>query len=82
MAKPERRDVVPNKDKGWDVTKPGVERPVSHHDTQADAETAAKRDLGQHGGGEAVIHRPDGTIRDKDTVPPVKDPFPPRDSKH
>jgi hypothetical protein len=29
-----------------------------------------------------VIHGRDGRIRDSDTVPPAKDPHPPRDTKH
>jgi hypothetical protein len=78
-----RRDVVPGKGdkKGWDVTKPGAKRPASHHDTQGAAEKAAKRDLAGKGG-EVVIHRPDGTIRDKDTVRPGRDPNPPKDKRH
>lgn len=84
MAKSGRRDVVPSKGdkKGWDVTKPGATQPVSHHQTQANAEKAAKRDLARDGGGEVAIHRPDGTIRDKDTVAPANDPNPPKDTKH
>lgn len=79
---PGRRDVVKSDDrKGWDVTKPSG-RKVSHHQTQANAERAAKRDLSKSGGGEVVIHRPDGRIRDKDTVPPGKDPNPPKDKRH
>jgi hypothetical protein len=54
---------------------------VSHHRTQAGAEKAAKQDIGPKGG-EVVIHRPDGVIRDKDTVPPANDPNPPKDTRH
>jgi hypothetical protein len=45
------------------------------------AEKAAKRDIRPQGG-EVVIHGPDGRIRDKDTMPPAKDPNPPKDTKH
>jgi len=78
-----RRDVVPSKGDatGWDVTKPGAKQPVSHHRTQATAEKAAKRDIRPQGG-EVVIHGRDGKIRDKDTMPPAKDPNPPKDTKH
>ncbi len=76
------RHVVPNREGGWNVTKPGASRASSHHDTQAQAETRAKEILGNAGGGEAVIHRRDGGFRDSDTVPPGRDPFPPRDQKH
>lgn len=81
MAKPDRRDVVPSKGKGWDVTKPGAKDPVSHHQTQANTERAAKRDIRPQGG-EVVIHGRDGRIRDKDTMSPAKDPNPPKDTKH
>lgn len=81
MARPGRRDVVPSKgSKGWDVA--GGGKQVSHHKSQANAEKAAKRDLAQKGDGEVVIHGRDGRIRDKDTVRPAKDPYPPKDMKH
>jgi hypothetical protein len=78
----EERHVVPSPDGGWDVVKPGSSRASSHHDTQAQAEARAKEILGNIGGGEAVIHGRDNKIRDKDTVAPARDPFPPRDRKH
>lgn len=76
------RHVVPNPDGGWDVKKPGADRASSHHDTQRQAEQRAKGILQRLGGGEAVIHSRQGQIRDSDTVPPAKDPDPPRDTKH
>jgi hypothetical protein len=83
MAKGNRRDVTPSKSgKGWDVTKPGVEKPVSHHRTQGNADRAAGRDLGRSGGGERVTHGRDGKIRSKDTIPPARDPNPPKDREH
>ncbi|MEX0832947.1 MAG: DUF2188 domain-containing protein [Actinomycetota bacterium] len=82
MVKLERRDVVLNPTGGWNVTRPGLPGGRSHHLTQSDTEQAAKRDLRNGPEGEVVIHRPDGTIRDKDTVPPARDPFLPRDEKH
>jgi hypothetical protein len=82
MPRPERRDVVPSKTgKGWDVTRPGAKQPISHHQTQSNAERAAKQQV-RPKGGEVVIHRRDGAIRDKDTIAPAKDPYPPRDTKH
>jgi hypothetical protein len=81
MSKQERH-VVKNPGGGWDVKKPGADRASSHHDTQAQAEGRAKEILGNVGGGEAVIHREDGRIRDKDTVPPGHDPSPPKDTRH
>jgi hypothetical protein len=78
----ERRHVVPNPKGGWDVEKPGADRASSRHNTQADAEHRAKEIVRNAGGGEVVIHRPDGTIRDSDTVAPGHDPNPPKDHKH
>lgn len=76
------RHVVPNPNGRWDVRKPGADRASSHHQTQADAEAAAKRILANDGGGEAVVHGQVGRIRDSDTVPPGGDPNQPRDRKH
>lgn len=76
------RHVVPNPNGGWDVKIEGQSRPESHHSTQSEAEQAAKAAARRTGGGEVVIHRPDGTIRDKDTIAPARDPNPPRDKKH
>jgi uncharacterized protein DUF2188 len=78
----ENRHVVPNPEGGWDVKKPKADRASSHHETQAAAEQRAKEIVGNAGGGEVLIHGTDGQIRDKDTVAPAKDPFPPRDIKH
>ena len=76
------RHVVKNPDGGWDVKKPGAGRASSRHGTQGDAERRAKDIVRGAGGGEVVIHGRDGKIRDKDTVAPAKDPYPPKDSKH
>ena len=76
------RHVVPNPDGGWDVKAPHASRASSHHDTQAEAENRAKDIVQNAGGGEVRIHRPDGRIRDSDTVVPGNDPNPPRDNKH
>lgn len=75
------RHVVP-KGKGWAVKTPGQSTPDSTHRTQGAAERAAKDAVKQGGGGEVRIHRPDGTIRDSDTVAPGRDPHPPTDTKH
>ena len=75
------RHVVPNPDGGWDVRAPGAGRSSAHTDTQSNAIDRAREIVGNVGGGEVVIHRPDGRIRDSDTVPPGHDPFPPRDTK-
>ena len=61
---------------------PGAKRASSVHRTQAAAEAAAKRIVSHRGGGEVVVHRPNGRIRDADTVGGGSDPFPPRDTRH
>jgi hypothetical protein len=73
--------VTPKGDK-WQAKQPGASRASGIFDTQRQAEQQAKTWSRQSGGGEVVIHSQDGRIRDKDTMPPAKDPFPPRDMKH
>ncbi len=82
MAKSPGRHVVRKPTGGWAVKKPGQTKPTGNGPTQAGAERAAKRQVAKEGGGEVVIHRPDGTIRDSDTIPPARDPNPPKDTKH
>lgn len=74
------RHVVPTDD-GWAVRAPRASRASSKHDTQQDAIDAARRIVGNSGGGEVTIHGKDGKIRDSDTVPPGNDPHPPKDAK-
>lgn len=81
MSNDDRRHVVPNPDGGWDVKKPGGSRISAHAETQAEAVNRAREIVQNAGGGEVVTHRPDGRIRDSDTIKPGNDPFPPRD-KH
>lgn len=81
MSKPSDRHVFPSEGGGWDVRAPGAERASSHHDTQADAVDRAREIVHNVGGGEVVIHRPDGRIRDSDTIAPGNDPNPPRDQR-
>lgn len=80
MARKERH-VVPHPEGGWQVEAPGARRASARADTQSDAISRAREILANGGGGEVVIHRPNGSIRDSDTVPPGHDPCPPRD-KH
>jgi hypothetical protein len=75
------RHVVPNPTGGWDVVAPGASRASAHVDTQADGIDRAREIVGNSGGGEVVIHRPNGQIRDSDTVSPGNDPNPPRDRR-
>ena len=70
--------VVPHNDK-WAVRGAGNEKVTSTHRTQREAIDAAK-EIAKHQQSEVVIHRPDGTIRDKDSY--GNDPCPPQDLKH
>lgn len=74
--------VVTNPNGGWDVKKENSDRASAHADTQAQAEEQAKQFAAHSGGGEVRIHGLDGRIRDSDTVPSARDPFPPRDTRH
>jgi hypothetical protein len=74
------RHVVPRGD-DWAVQREGAGRASGIYPTQREAEAAARRMTNNSGGGEVVTHRPDGRIRDSDTVSPAHDPFPPRDRK-
>lgn len=80
MARNERH-VVRNPEGGWDVRAPGASRASAHLGTQADAIDRAREIVGNSGGGEVVIHRPNGLIRDSDTIAPGHDPHPPRDRR-
>lgn len=57
-------------DDEWTVVKENAERASAKAATQAEAEQIAKQLAANSGGGEVRIHRPDGTIRDSDTVYP------------
>jgi len=78
MANSKRLHVVPRKD-GWAVKREGAKRDSVHTDTQNQAAQRAT-DTAKREGGEVVIHRPDGTIRDSDSF--GRDPNPPKDTKH
>jgi len=73
------RHVTPHPDGGWQVTAPGSTRASAKEDTQAAAIERAAQIVHNVGGGEVVIHRPNGQIRDSTTIRPGNDPFPPRD---
>ena len=74
MSNNNERHVVPAKDGGWDVVKPGSDRASSHHNTQADAINRGREIVRKAGGGELNIHGRDGRIREKDTIPKGNDP--------
>jgi len=67
--------VTPYPAGGWQVKGEGNSRATVRTSTQADAISIA-REISRNQGSELVIHRADGTIREKDSH--GKDPFPPR----
>ena len=81
MAKRNERHVVKNPNGGWDVKAPHAGRASSHHDTQAQAQSAASSILKNQGGGEVVVHRPNGQIRNSNTIAPGNNPCPPKDQR-
>lgn len=80
MGKKGRIHVVPDV-RGWKAEWEGAERASATGASQAEMENRAKKIARNAGGGEVVIHRPDGTIRDSDSIG-GRDPNPPRDQKH
>lgn len=66
----------------WEAKAEHAGRASSLHDTQADAEAAAKQYAANAGGGQVYTHRGDNNqIRSADTID-LPDPFPPRDREH
>jgi len=63
----------------WEVKKEGVKDPLSVHRTQSTAEDKVHR-LAKQNEVEAIYHRGDGTVKDKDSF--GNDPHPPIDRKH
>ena len=74
-----RRDVSGNRRDGYKVTEKG--KTTANAPTQGAAEAKAKAQVDAAGGGQVIIHRPDGRIRDADTVKPGNE-SPKRDTKH
>ena len=78
MTKESDRFVVTRGDDGWAVVAPNAERASSVHRTQEDAKAAARELIKRNGGGEMVVQRKDGPFRQKNTIAPGNDPFPPK----
>jgi hypothetical protein len=71
--------VVPTPNGKWGVRGEGNSKITKETSTQTQAIDIA-RDIAKNQESEVIIHRKDGTIRDKDSY--GKDPFPPVDKKH
>lgn len=76
------RIVYRNADKDWVNKRVGADRASSKHQTQKEAEKAARDMLQKSGGGELTTKGVNGRIRSKDTIPPGNDPNPPKDKEH
>lgn len=74
-----RRDVSGNRRDGYKVTEHG--KTTSTARTQKEAESQAKAEVHSAGGGQVYIHRPNGQIRDADTVKPGNE-SPKKDRRH
>jgi hypothetical protein len=78
----QRRHVTQRPDGQWADKTEGADRAAGLYPSQADAQAAATEHLeNRAGGGEVVIHRPDGQIRNSNTIN-RPDPDPPRDTRH
>lgn len=82
MSKNQDRTVSRRDDGKWQNKRNDAEKASSVHDTQREAEIAAKQMLRNQGGGELTTMGRDGKIRSKDTIPPGNDPNPPRDTEN
>lgn len=78
MAEGKNQHVVPHKT-GWAVEGEGASKATQVFTTQQKAIDRA-REIAQNQQSEVVIHRRDGTIRDKDSY--GNDPCPAKDTKH
>ena len=81
MSNRNERHITRRSEGDWQVKSPGASRASAVEPTQGAAIDRGREILENDGGGELVIHRPDGRIRDSDTIPPGNDPVPPRDRR-
>ena len=82
MSKKRDRTVYRDKNGDWVNKRNDASKASSRHKTQKEAEAAARKNLGNQGGGELTTMGRDGKIRSKDTISPGKDPNPPKDTEH
>ena len=75
MKKGKNQHVTRHPEGGWQVKGEGNQKATFRMSTQAKAISAA-RTIARNQGSELVIHRANGTIREKDSH--GRDPFPPR----
>lgn len=81
MSKDRDRTVFRRPDGSWANKRNDSDRASSVHETQKEAERAARDMLQKQGGGELITKGENGRIRSKDTIPPGRDTLPPRDKE-
>jgi hypothetical protein len=74
MSKPQDRTISQRTDGKWENKRNDSDRASSVHDTQAEAQQAARQMLQNQGGGEMTTKGRDGQFRAKDTIDPGNDP--------
>lgn len=78
MSKNQDRTVSRRDDGKWENKRNDATKASSVHNTQREAQQAARDMLKKQGGGELTTKGVKGKIRDKDTVSPGNDPNPPK----
>ncbi|MCI5218523.1 MAG: DUF2188 domain-containing protein [Candidatus Electrothrix sp. Rat3] len=79
MSKQQDRDIYRRTDGKWANKRHDATRPSSLHETQKEAYEAGRQNLINQGGGEIAIHRADNCqIREKNTISPGNDDYPPK----
>jgi uncharacterized protein YdaU (DUF1376 family) len=71
------RNVYRRADGTWVNKRVDSDRASSLHSTQADAYAAAREMSERAGGGEVTVYGLNGQFREKNTIAPASDPFPP-----
>ncbi|CAN5447150.1 hypothetical protein BH10ACT10_BH10ACT10_02330 [soil metagenome] len=74
MTAPNKRTVQRRDDGGYEVVKPGAQRPSAVTSTQAEGIDRAREILRNDGGGELAVRGKKGRIRAQDTIAPGNDP--------
>ena len=82
MSKDRDRIIYRRSDKKWVNKKISSGNASSIHDSQKEAEDAARAMLQNQGGGELITKGLNDKIRSKDTIKPCNDPNPPKDTEH
>lgn len=82
MSKGRDRTVYQREDGKWVNKRNDRSQASSVHDTQREAQQAARENLQNQGGGELTTQGRNGKFRSKDTIAPGNDPNPPKDTEH